>query len=136
MKPHVRLKLPGSSRPLRGIANGGASSRYARAPISSDRASRLGDGPLSDMRAFLAREEAVEEAQGVNAGSSLVRDMAAHQPGSGSRGRPFSARAGGGGREADAPPASLYLKGLTANSEGGCSLSAFLDRSIRLPSEE
>ena len=46
----------------------------------------------------------------------------------------FSARAGG--READAPRASLYLKGLTANSEGGYSLSAFLDRSIRLPSEE
>ena len=46
-------------------ANGGASSRYARAPISGDRASRLGDGPPSDLRAFLAREEAVEEAQGV-----------------------------------------------------------------------
>ena len=31
------------------------------------RARSLGDGSLSDLRAKLAREEAVEEAQGVNA---------------------------------------------------------------------
>ena len=34
----------------------------------------LGDGSLSDMRAKLAREEAVEEAQRGKSGSSLVRE--------------------------------------------------------------
>ena len=76
------------------------------------RASRLGDGPLSDLRAKLAREEAVEEAQGAQSGAvptrwqltSQAQDLVA---------APFQrAREG----EADAPRASLYLKGLTANT--------------------
>ena len=65
----------------------------------------LGDGPLSDLRAKLAREEAVEEAQGVNAGSSLVRDMAAHQQAQDLVAAPFQrAREGGGRRTRRALP--------------------------------
>ena len=59
------------------------------------------------------------QGSGVTAGSRIgvcTYAKAGELPSPRSRGRLFSARAGG--READAPRASLYLKGLTANASG------------------
>ena len=88
-------------------------------PIAK-RATFSGQEPRGWVAERFAREVGARGGRGGGAGSPIggcTYAMAAHQPGSRSRGRPFSARAGG--READAPRASLYLKGLTASVASG-----------------
>ena len=118
-RPHVRLKLPGW------LVEAFARHRQRRCKLALRASSYLGR-PSEPPRGWTPERFArVFGARGGRGGGAArpiggcTYAMAAHQPGSRSRGRPFSARAGGREREADAPRASLYLKGLTANQRGG-----------------